>query len=133
MFGFFCSSILRTSAMEGLFEGSDSRHIWAILNTLSTSPRGQHPKLPSSTCTSFFSWTTIFTWSNIRIITLCKWNMYKENYLFHLKLDMASKKHRWMDSHCWLFNHLNKQGNFEIGKMQSFFSCGRCHQWFFRF
>lgn len=57
----FCSSIFTTSAIVGLFVGSASRHIIAMLKTLLISLIGQHSKLLSRTYSSLLSWTTDFT------------------------------------------------------------------------
>lgn len=61
LFDFICSSTLTTSAIVGRWLGSGSRHFNAMLNRPLTSSTGQQPKLLSSTYSSLFSWTTVFT------------------------------------------------------------------------
>lgn len=59
---FVCSSILRTAAMVGLLQGSDSRHFSAMLNTFLTPSIGKHTRELSIACSSLLSLTTSFTY-----------------------------------------------------------------------
>lgn len=60
-----CSSILCTSTMVGLSDGSGSRHFSAIRNTRITSSIGYHAKALSIACCSLFTSITPFTYRSM--------------------------------------------------------------------